>query len=606
LNAAPALFSTYADFIARVRTINYCIYSTAADWLFGNWEYIASGLNFINTIQEIIDLPGWVAGNNLALLLLDDDSASYREYTSWDNLALTEPRLYLEWTTAESIRGRTATCSNEVYFANKHNMAQITNAYYYDAAPAPGYTDIMAAVLPANLLPAVPAANDILYLGINTTFNDSGPFASVIFDIGTPATDIIDVDWQYWNGGWVALTVVSALDTPIPIEYFSYFGVSSVSFVQPSDWATTAVNGVTGYWIRCVVAVVGAAPTAPAQRNRLLYTVVRPSVDVDELQVLGDITALAALYVHDYTDEYHAKSVVLAIRSQNRGSNFRMYLNASDEQNITGIVFAVFPAAPPVMAANTSSPTGRCARYNPGAGSTGYACWAIDTSIANEYSGRYRTYLRVDRDSAITDCTVKLSTGNYDPVSYLISYNFESEIKTVLSGQPNYLIDFGVIDLPGFGALRDSDNIATIVIRLDFANTTANPNLYIYDLILVPVDEWAGEFSALNPENAADGIGYLSNEGGIRRVETYLHVDSINLKSRISAYTRHWAFDLIQYSWKDITAAAAQLQANKDQQVFAMLKTYHNTDDVWLLPVEGIGTLEIDAAARYLSMRGDR
>ena len=99
------------------------------------------------------------------------------------------------------------------------------------------------------------------------------------------------------------------------------------------------------------------------------------------------------------------------------------------------------------------------------------------------------------------------------------------------------------------------------------------------------------------------------------RMETYLEVDSLNLKNRISAYTRNGAgniyargvpSDLLQFSWKNITAAAAQLQANKDQQVFAMLKTYYATDDVWLLPVEGLGTLDIDAAARYLSMRGDR
>jgi hypothetical protein len=160
--------------------------------------------------------------------------------------------------------------------------------------------------------------------------------------------------------------------------------------------------------------------------------------------------------------------------------------------------------------------------------------------------------------------------------------------------------------LPGFGALRYNDDIATLVLRLDFANTTASPNVYIYDLILVPVDEWAGEFSALDPESRAEGIGYISNASTTLRTETYLNVDSLNLKKRLSAFIRYGGSNLLQYSWKDITTAAAQLQANKDQQVFAMLKTYHNTDDVWLLPVEGIGTLEIYGVARYLSMRGNR
>jgi hypothetical protein len=363
--------------------------------------------------------------------------------------------------------------------------------------------------------------------------------------------------------------------------------------------------GVTGYWIRCIVVAIGAAPTAPTQANRLLYTVVRPSVDVDELQVIGDISALATISVHDYTGDYHAKSVVLATRSQDRGANFRMYLNASDEQNLGNVSFVLDPTYP-VIAANISSPTGRCARYNPGAGQVGACYWTIYNSPDCDYVGKYRAYLRVDRDSAVTDCTVQLYVGAFDSSILYIAYTFESEIKTVLSGQPNYLIDFGVIDIPGFGAVMDSDNIAPVVLLLALANTTANPNLYIYDLILVPVDEWAGEFSALNPERAGEGLGYINNISTTQRVEAYLQVNSLNLKKRLTAYIRQADGDLLQYSWKDITAAAAQLQANKDQQVFAMLKTYYDTDDVWLLPVEGIGTLEIDAAARYLSMRGDR
>jgi hypothetical protein len=326
-------------------------------------------------------------------------------------------------------------------------------------------------------------------------------------------------------------------------------------------------------------------------------------VDVDELQVIGDVTALARMKVHDYTDAYHASSAILATRSQDRGSSFRMYLNVSEEQNIAGI-----SVNGPVgfFIANTSAPSGRCGYYNPGAGQTGAFWFRIESSIAADYFGRYRAYLRVHRnDAGATDCTIKLSVGIADPYTLYTAYTYESEVKTVLSNQLAYLIDFGTIDIPGFGALRNNDTISPIILRLDFANGVATPELNIYDLILVPVDEWAGEFSALNPDEDPEKLGFmLSNP--TTRIETYLDIDSLNLKKRISAYTRNGVGDLLQYSWKDITAAAAQLQANKDQQVFALLKTYYVTDDVWLLPVEGLGTLDIDAAARYLSMRGSR
>ena len=615
LNVAPAVFTTFANFIGRTLTTNKCNFSTSEAWVAGTTYTIAQGAGLVALLQEIVDLGGWAAGNNLAVLIYDNASGKVdmfgrRRFATWDNVTYTdEPILYVEWSTAASSRGRAATCNNEVYFANKHNTAQITNAYHHRAA---AWVDIMGAALPSALFSAIPAAGDILYMGVDTTIANSGPFSNVIFDIGTAANDIIAVDWEYWNGGWAALTTVRTIDTVIPVEYFNVPGVGSVSFVQPADWATTAVNGITGYWIRCVIAVVGAVPGAPTQANRRLYTVVRPSVDIDELQVIGDVSALARIKVHDYTDIYHASSVILATRSQSRGANFRMYLNVSDEQNIPGI-----SSHGPVgfYVANTSSPTGRCGYYNPGAGSTGWFWFRIESSIAYEYFGRYRAYLRVHRnDAGATDCTVKLSVGIADQFSLYTAYTYISEIKTILSNQPNYLIDFGTIDIPGFGALRSNDVISPIDLRLDFANGVATPELNIYDLILVPVDEWAGEFSALNPDETPEKIGFMLSTTSYR-METYLEVDSLNLKNRISAYTRNGAgniyalgvpSDLLQFSWKNITAAAAQLQANKDQQVFAMLKTYYATNDVWLLPVEGLGTLDIDAAARYLSMRGDR
>lgn len=609
LNAAPAVFGTlvpgYTDFVGRTRTPSGVIFTTTAAWTAGTTYTIASGARFVAMLQGIIDLGGWAAGNDLAILIFDNGSDDFRRYSSFDGA--NDPVLYLEWETADASRGRSATCLNEVYFANKHNLAQLTHAYYYDAAPAPGYTDIMAAALPANLFPAVPAAADILYLGIDTSLVNSGPFASVIFDIGTAANDIINVDWEYWNGAWVNLATVRTIDSAVPAEFFNCTGVGSVSFVQPADWTTTAVNGVTGYWIRCVIPAggVGAAPTAPTQANRLLYTVVRPSVDIDELQVAGDIPALARLSVRDYTDDYHASAVVLATRSLDRGSNFRMYLNASDEQNIAGMSFVIVGATL-TMQTNTSSPTGRCAYYNPGAGATGNCYWRLDSSIAPDFFGKYRAYLRVDRNSAVTDCIARLSVGFDDPNSLNIAYTYQSESKTIASGQPDYLIDFGVVDIPGFGALRDGEDILPIILYLSLGNTTTTPQLYIYDLILIPVDEWAGEFMAIDLSENVERIGVFYPPTQTTENGVYLDVDSLNLKQRVGAVLRSMEGDILQFSWKDITTAAAQLQANKDQQVFAMLKTYYNSDDVWLLPVEGIGTLDIDASARYLSMRGDR
>ena len=609
LNAAPALFTTYANFIARALTTSLAIENdtTVGGWVAGNTYVLAHNtIDFRNLIQEIINLPGWVAGNNLAIIHYDAGSTDWRNYCSWDN-ALAAPILYLEWTTGETaLRGRAATCTNEVYFANKHNMAQITNAYHNRAA---AWVDIMAYAYPAggNLLPAVPAAGDILYLGINTVTLDSGPFASAILNIGVRGDNIIDVAWEYWNGAWVNLTTVRTIDTAVPPEYFNRAGVGSVSFDPPSDWVTTAVNGVTGYWIRCRIVAVGANPVAPTQINRVPYTVVRPSVDVDELQISGDITALAKALVYDWDGYSYIKSVILATRSQSRGDNFRMYLNFADEQNISGIT--AIAGTNTAFAAYVEAPTGRAMLYNPGAGSTGNCQIKISTTpaligesaTAKDFFGKFRCYLRVDRESAVTDCTVQLKIGIENGNGIYTSYYYASEVKTVASLIEAYLIDFGVIDIPGFTIVNDTEILMPLVFDIELANTTATPNLYLYDLILIPIDEWAGEFTMQTLTQFAEAIGLVTDPE-----YNYLDVDSLDLKRKIASFVRYSENGEVMFTWKDITAAAMQLQANADQQVYCLLRKYDTGDNIWYAEVRGLGSMQLYAAARYLSMRGNR
>ena len=46
---------------------------------------------------------------------------------------------------------------------------------------------------------------------------------------------------------------------------------------------TTAVNGVTGYWVRARTSAVAADPQAPIQDENYIYTVLLPYVEVAEI-----------------------------------------------------------------------------------------------------------------------------------------------------------------------------------------------------------------------------------------------------------------------------------------------------------------------------------
>ena len=71
------------------------------------------------------------------------------------------------------------------YVASKRNMAQITNVHYWDSAGAAWSGNLVAAATPFALLPNPVLVGDFVLFGIDTSVLNSGPFCSLVFDIGT-------------------------------------------------------------------------------------------------------------------------------------------------------------------------------------------------------------------------------------------------------------------------------------------------------------------------------------------------------------------------------------------------------------------------------------
>lgn len=103
------------------------------------------------------------------------------------------------------------------------------------------------------ILPAVPVAGDGIYFGADEKFR----CIDVYMDGGVSNTDN-DFIFKYWDGSaWSALAPTDGTNGGVTKRTFHENG--RIVFAPPVDWATTAVNGVTAYWVFVEIETAGAS-----------------------------------------------------------------------------------------------------------------------------------------------------------------------------------------------------------------------------------------------------------------------------------------------------------------------------------------------------------
>lgn len=327
------------------------------------------------------------------------------------------------------------------------------------------------------------------------------------------------------------------------------------------------IPAVTALWVRAEISAIAGAPTGPQQDNRDVYTVNWPRVDVDDAQVLGDISALMQMNLRNRSDEdgYIATDeldtlenrVISGLRSQSRGSAFTAYLNCSDEQNPPGVTAAV--GANTAFANHIDAPTGRAMVHT----TTGASTWTdeciftLSSTIARDYYGSYHAYLRawqVDWDTEIGEVLVRLQvrTGSG-------GVTFTTDHEPFRNLNDWQLLDFGGLDIPASEVLSFSDLPDEAELVVQIWSSISSLTVKMYDLILMPVDEWAGDFvdKALEDDSGVTN-GYL------------LDVDSVTYPKRdIRSMVRTAdATGFVRSVYQPNAAGPAMLQANADQRLW--------------------------------------
>ncbi len=503
--------------------------------------------------------------------------------------------------------GRTATNADEVYVANHHKTCNITDIKLSDGGV---FQDLFPmSTFPTQLYPNVPAVDDALYFGIDTSLDDTGLFCSLIFDIGIPArwTTSGAISWEYYNGAWVTLTAQDNTDD------FTEAGVNSVAWKQPSDWTEVAVDGVTGYWVRARVSSVVGTMVPPTQQNRDIYSAVWDFVELDDDQAAGNIDSLVRLKVHNRGDNggpggsepllYFNRLLVGAKEYENH-EDFRAFLNFADEQNPTGVSVDVTvdtdSATSVVADPNLSGPIGRCVFFDAGIAEGGGGLnnlidrveIELDTTIAAKFYGTYLPFVRCYQSGGSAgEVTLRIKV-----VSGSGGISSLGDIQATQSTTDHEVVEFkSPITIPVSAQMTDSDIGDTTSIIVQIAASANDADLYLYDLFLLPVDgPWLDAKDTANTaeSSAEKGRRLLVDAIGVPKAPTRAMVEKLETAAFVSG-------------WRVDGNGQVRVIAGKKQRLwFLACRTTSAGTDVWISEPEVLCSIVLDKTDRWLLGRG--
>lgn len=559
----------------------YVSYNSGLTWAVATDAPVGQIYSFVRTNSGVL-----IAGGASGEIFLFSGTGSEGGGTGTDTGTGTTPPPTTGVVTTK-VLGQEATCENQVYVANKFSFSNITHVFHYNGS---SYTTLQfASDPPYEILGSAAAVNKAVYFGSKT--NDSnvpgGPFSSLIFDISRGAKNITVV-WEYWNGSsWAALTAQDNTDQ------FRNEGANSVAWAIPSAWATTAVNSVTGYWIRARISAVSSGSQTPIQANRFIYTTILPYVEIDGDEVKGDIPALARLRWTNRAS-YGIERLMCGLRNLSRGSNFNAFINVSDTQAPFGVSLAKGSEAGVAWQSDKAAPTGRSliASYSSSGDLSKWndlAVINISTSVAREYYGYYRALLRVYYNNALAQAwnlrlQLRIGSGG-------AKYTTDSIYPTTLSQYE--ILDFKNLIISNKQAASLNGNIADrLQVAVQGYCTSTSKPLTLYDLILIPTDEWA--LDAIVPETVTTATPEIVTHN-------VLDIDSIgNPKVSVLVANRNPNGQIVS-QFQAINNGPVILQKSADQRFWFVNMTYEN---YWKANPEILGSVQVDKQQQYLGFRG--
>lgn len=327
---------------------------------------------------------------------------------------------------------------------------------------------------------STPALDDAVYLGAT-----SRPFFNALLRIGTAGVFSATIVLEYWNGatwasgGGLQASYLTQADALVPIVFNN----------NGKDWATTSVNGVTAYWLRARISAFTSWTTTPTQTGQPISCVNENYAEFVSAQVPGDEAALTLLRWTNRANEAAPQIPSwLAVGLKTRGlDNFISLINPVNE-NPTGWSVANGTDTSAINSAEAAG--GAFARCTFATSQAMVERWeaALNSATAeSDFAGAYRVYLRARQTGgAAGDVAVKLVLKSGQTVEG------EQVLLTEID-QGVELIDLGRFEIfPDWP--RGPESGINVGITFEVHASSSNgvtPDLEIFGLALLPVDEWS-------------------------------------------------------------------------------------------------------------------
>ena len=515
--------------------------------------------------------------------------------------------------------------ADECYVTNHHINLNFSDIYAFDASAGTFGLNLVLANPPFRFFTNPAGNGDMAYFGISTTSENVAPFNNIVFHLSSPWTFAAgeSVAWEYWNGaGWLG-PIVTQDNTSGGTDLthsFQVAGCVSVTFAPPASWAATVINGVNAYWVRCVLTAVGAK-TPPAQTSRYIYTATWPFVEIgegygltgDTTDVRGDLPALGRALIHNQSgydvnnpltlNAGYFDRCLIGLRSLWRGSDFTPYLNLNDLYGgMTGPgqlkdAQVFLDAAESTWLDTNTAPSGRCIRYFAQTLNTLNTQFhvVLGAQSAAHYRGRFRCFIRATTSNSDLWMSLRVSSGAIDSPLY-----YETPLLNVSDAAAYGLNDFGIITLPVSG----EDNTGALqsiylAVKIRCNSVLAYSELWLYDIILMPIDEWFGDFS----ENV-NGAPLVTIPSSVLHV---LDVDSTrNPRRSLMSSLRGFQDDMVQTIYPPLVAGPMILQANQPQRLWFLLANYTIGWDSFSASPFVTASVRVRKVEQYTGMRGAR